>query len=482
MRVIFYHVGKGDMSLVLLPNGEAMMVDCFKATEVARGELSEIDDVLDRVEKHILEHREQISKEIIELAESVVKERDKKKKIPIAVLAITHADRDHITARKKLHARFEIGQLVDSGREYNEASEATKDYLKFRKEMKEAGKYLAINEARYDVWQSSGATIDVLCPNRKIGPDEDANNQCLVIRVSYKGMSFLFTGDSPLDDWTNEQTGIVKLHIERVPSDVLNVSHHGSRTFFTPPGPHPEGQPEYKKEEFDTKALKRISPMLSFITCSDEEDAEHPHPIALELYQELTNSNLSETHSRKVHVILSRDSQHLHHVVDAHGHLYMRTSRSRTNNIIKEPNSNRPFLDGTVSSPNGYLTKSGIWVSRELLHKRVELSFSVKAKGNWPGPVLFDWWVLNNGQGKDRFHHEFYTMDSSDRKKSSTWTRELVYEGIHIMQCYAYTEDKTCWANWCVLVCQEQSLPYAERWLMIYPGCIDSSRINRRVI
>ena len=31
LRVIFYHVGKGDLSLVLLPNGDALMIDCYKA-------------------------------------------------------------------------------------------------------------------------------------------------------------------------------------------------------------------------------------------------------------------------------------------------------------------------------------------------------------------------------------------------------------------------------------------------------------------
>ena len=84
-----------------------------------------------------------------------------------------------------------------------------------------------------------------------------------------------------------------------------------------------------------------------------------------------------------------------------------------------------------------------------------------------------------DSKGTDEFHREFYTMESSDRKKQSSWSRDLRYAGVHIMQCHASTEDKACWANWCVLICHADSLPYAERWLQLYPGCVDPSKINR---
>jgi len=478
LRVVFYHVGKGDMSLVLLPSGEAMMIDCYKAEQVAAGDSSKEDTLFDRVAAHILEHRETIARLSPALMEAVVNERSGKKKIPIAVLAITHADRDHITDRKKLKQRFEIGQLWDSGRDYSDPSVATKDYLAFRKEMKDAGRYLAISRSSFNIWPNSGATIDILCPNRSIAAEEDNNNQCLVIRVGYAQKAFLFTGDSPLDDWTNEQTGILHLLAAKVPSQILNVSHHGSRTFFTPPGPRPEGQPEYSKEEYDIRALRKISPLLSFITCSDDDTADHPHPIALELYQEHTNVELPA--SGKSHVILSRESQNLHNVIDADGALYMRTSRSRINRADTNGPTAGPYIEGSVSSNGGYLTRSGIWVSPKPLASKVDISFEVVAKGNWTGPIAFDWWVLNNGQNTDELHHEFYTMDSKDRKKKSSWSRQLVYEGVHLMQCHASAENGKAWANWCVLVCQQESLPYAERWLGLFPGCIRSSMIIRK--
>ena len=397
--------------------------------------------------------------------------------MPIHVLAVTHADRDHITARKELKARFDIGQLIDNGRDYSDPSDATKDYLSYREEMKKQSRYLAFKRSARNIWAASGAIVDVLAPNRDVNPEEDSNNQCLVVRVEYKGRSFLFTGDSPLDDWVNDTTGILKLNGGAVSSQILNVSHHGSRSFFTPPGPRPQGQPEYSKEEYDVRALEKINPRLSFITCSDDEDAEHPHPIALELYQEHTNTGLPG--SGESHTILSRNSKDLHYVVDVDGRLYIRTSRSRTNNADTKSMIVDPYLKGTVSSANGYLTKSGIWVSRKPLKSDDDVSFAVEAKGNWKHPISFDWWVLNNGQGADDIHREFYTMTSKDRKKQSSWKRPLAFEGVHLMQCHASADDGKQWANWCVLVCHESSLTYAHRWLEIFPGCIDSAKINR---
>lgn len=479
LRVIFYHVGKGDLSLVLLPNGQAMMVDCYKADQAATAELADSDTFFDRVAAHILEHREIIARTITTLAESVAKEKAKTKKVPLAVLAITHADRDHIMSREKLKKHFEVGTLIDNGRDYADPSDAQKDYLAYREEMRKASKYIAYKNAQYNIWSATGATVDVLCPNRSIDKSEDSNNQCLILRVAYKGKSVLFTGDSPVNDWIDEKTGILKLHDPKVPSDILNVSHHGSRSFFTPPGARPEGQPDFKKEEYDTRALKKISPALSFITCSDDEDATHPHPVALELYQEFTNVHI-ETSNRKSHVLLSRESQHLHHVIDTDGRLYMRTSRSRMNSVNSGAPSKGPYLIGNVSSPNGYLDPTGIWIVKKPLKAIENVSFSVTAKGVWNGKIMFDWWVLNNGQDQDAFHREYYTMDTKDRKKQSSWSRDLNFDGPHLMQCYACNEDKSCWANWCVLVCYEQSLPYARRWLQIFPSLIIPSRINQK--
>lgn len=478
LRVIFYHVGKGDLSLVLLPNGEAIMIDCYKADEVAQDAMSSDDNIFARVKGTILRFRERVAAGNKELTESVQKEKANQKKIPIAALFITHADRDHITVRQKLRDEFDIQLLIDSGRDYKSDTDCMKDYLQFRKQMNDADKYRVFNRAAFDIWKASGAKIDVLCPNRDVDKSENNNNQCMVIRIEYQKWSFLFAGDSPYEDWVDDTIGILKLHSSSVKSNILNASHHGSRSFFTPSGQREPGQPEYEKKDFDRRGIKAIAPVHSFITCPDDEEADFPDAIALEVYQEETNPSLSDRGHG--HVILSRDSKHMHYVVSNDGRLYSRTSYSRNNHVEPEAVDGKMYsLKGTVGGPNGYLTGDGIWVTRTPLAQQPDLSFEVKAKGPWPNKVEFDWWVLNMGQARDVNHREYYTMDSTDRKRLSKWNRPLVYEGVHLMQCHATAEDGKIWANWCVLVCHETSLPYARQWLELYPTCIDPTFINQ---
>jgi hypothetical protein len=370
MRVVFYHVGKGDLSLVLLPNGEAMLVDCYKADE---------DD-----------------------------------------------------------------------------------------------RYIPVRRGATNFLPKSGVQVDALCPNRIIDSDEDPNNQCLVLRFSHHERRFLFAGDTQLDDWVNHEYGILRLWPQNVESDVLNVSHHGSRTFFTPPGPREADEPEYEKSDFDVSALKAISPMISFITCSDDPDAEHPHPIALEIYRELTNPSLP-ANQRPNHVYLSRETRNMHFIVDDDGCVYSRTSRSRCNRDDAAPSS--PFLSGTVTSANGFKNPAGIWVVQSQTNQQTLISFSIAKHGPWKRNVELDWRVLNNGQASHLRHCEFYVPPAAASIVGSR-KRDLVYHGVHLMQCHARSGDGTQWANWCCPVCFASNLRYAHRWLQLFPNCIDASLIN----
>ncbi len=297
MRVVFYHVGKGDLSLVLLPNGEAIMIDCYKADEAAEGELGDTDTTLDKIAARIAEHKLSVAAQQVATKQALYfeakAETEKKKKVRLYMLMITHGDRDHILSEEKLLSRFDIEWLADNGRDYVDPTDSLQDYLDYRAQKKREGKYLAYSRASYNIISGSGVELDVLCPNRDIEPEEDSNNQCLVLRLAYQGKVFMFAGDTQVDDWVNDTYGILKKHPQKLRADVLTASHHGSRTFFTPPGARPKGMPDYRKEEYDTRALKAIQPTISFISCSDNEDAEHPHPIALELYRELTNPNLN---------------------------------------------------------------------------------------------------------------------------------------------------------------------------------------------
>jgi hypothetical protein len=195
----------------------------------------------------------------------------------------------------------------------------------------------------------------------------------------------------------------------------------------------------------------------------------------MEVYREETNLSVGGSG----HVILSRESKHMHYVIADDGRMYSRTSYSRTNHVPPAKDGGLAYsLKGSVSGGNGYLTAEGIWVTRIPLSDKATLKFQVQAKGPWPKEIEFDWWVLNNGQGRDANHREYYTIPSKDRKKQSQWERELVWEGVHLMQCHATADEGAIWANWCVPVCHESCVHYAQQWLELYPACIDRKFIN----
>lgn len=481
LRVVFYHVGKGDLSLVLLPNGEAMLVDCYKADEAAEGMASDTDSALDRIAQRVIEHKLALAGTGRESTGHLLAEAQREKRgeqrVRIWTLAITHGDYDHILSKKRLLKKFDVQFLVDNGREYATPSEALKDYLSFREEMRRRDRYIPIKKASFNIAPKTGVEIDALCPNRNIDSDEDPNNQCLVLRLSYRNRSFLFAGDTQVDDWVNRDYGIIWRWPNKVLSDVLNVSHHGSRTFFTPPGPRAPGQAEYTKADFDVRALKQIQPTISFITCADDEEADHPHPIALEIYRDLTNPGVESEH-RKSHVYLSRETRNMHIIVDDDGALYCRTSSSRCDNSGEASKSGSGYLIGRIQSANGFKNPAGIWVVRDDFRHQTDVTFTVFKKGKWSSDVDFTWRVLNNGQAEDSLHHEFYGMSGTDTKKKTTWSRPLRYRGVHLMQCHARTRDGSQWANWCCLVCFASDIRYANRWLELFPNCIDSSLIN----
>ena len=90
------------------------------------------------------------------------------------------------------------------------------------------------------------------------GTDSDANNNSLVLRISYGSVSFLLTGDME----SEERAPVRKWSA----STVLNVSHHGSRNGTS------------------TAFLKAVNPKIVVISVNDYG---HPHPEVLKLLKDV---------------------------------------------------------------------------------------------------------------------------------------------------------------------------------------------------
>ncbi|MDR3552468.1 MAG: ComEC/Rec2 family competence protein [Clostridia bacterium] len=100
-----------------------------------------------------------------------------------------------------------------------------------------------------------GASFTVLAPTATY---TDLNDMSIVIRLTYKGKSFLFTGDASFD---SENDMLKKGY--NLKADVLKVGHHGSATAS------------------GAAFLKAVSPQYAVISVGKDNDYGHPTKAAL---------------------------------------------------------------------------------------------------------------------------------------------------------------------------------------------------------
>ena len=110
--------------------------------------------------------------------------------------------------------------------------------------------------SKMDTYEVGSATVTVLGLNVE---SEDINDTSIVLRVTYKDKSFLFTGDAerPAEQVLLEECP------ELLDADVLKVGHHGSNSSTTYP------------------FLREIMPEYAIICCG--ADNKHGHPTSFVL-------------------------------------------------------------------------------------------------------------------------------------------------------------------------------------------------------
>jgi competence protein ComEC len=172
------------------------------------------------------------------------------RKIDVAVA--THPHEDHIGGMPAVLETFAVERFWDSG--YNHGSSLQRKVLtilrdkKIRFERPQAG----YREMLGDV------PVEVLAPVKKISKtSSDANNNCLVLRISYGNISFLMTGDME----TEERRSVKKFPR----STVLKIAHHGSANGT------------------DARLMKEVSPDAVIFTYGRRNSYGHPHPGVVEL-------------------------------------------------------------------------------------------------------------------------------------------------------------------------------------------------------
>ncbi|MBR1859158.1 MAG: MBL fold metallo-hydrolase, partial [Selenomonadaceae bacterium] len=230
MQVHFIDVHQGDCALVITPHGHAMMFDTGGVRE-------HTFDIGSRVDIPYLHHYG-------------ITELD--------YIFLTHAHEDHAAGAGSIIKKIPVKQIITAGESKSDyaASMAISETSPELKNMRRADEG--------EIFGVDGVTVEVLyAPQIAEGVSITGNEVSNVYKVTFKDVSFLFTGDLVKE---NEQ---VILHENKnVRSTVLKVGHHGSKTSSS--------------KEF----IEAVKPEYAVFCVGANNNFGHPRPEVLELIKD----------------------------------------------------------------------------------------------------------------------------------------------------------------------------------------------------
>ena len=205
-------VGQGDSFFFMLPNGENVLIDAGP---------------------------EEAGSKVV----SFLRKRGVKK---IDLLVATHGHSDHIGGMRRVLQNFEIGRIWDSG--FNHGSSIQRNFYKTikKKDIPFGRPKRGYSELMGDV------LLEVIAPAKVVlNTKSDTNNNCLVVKITYRDISFLMTADMEREQ---------RYTIQPLPhATVLKASHHGSYNGT------------------DSKLLREVNPSLVVLSYGKNNSYKYPH-------------------------------------------------------------------------------------------------------------------------------------------------------------------------------------------------------------
>jgi competence protein ComEC len=172
----------------------------------------------------------------------------------IDVVALSHADHDHIDGLYSVLQNFKVGELWVGWDDPRPA------YARLLAEARSRGVRI-IHVAQGEDFNFGAARADVLWPPAG-GVGDSPNDNCVVLRLSQGPSHFLLTGDieRPAEE------GLIASH-QPLQSEFLKVPHHGSKTSSTAP------------------FLAAVDPRVAVVSVGAENPFGHPAPSVVQRYE-----------------------------------------------------------------------------------------------------------------------------------------------------------------------------------------------------
>jgi competence protein ComEC len=237
LRITFIDVGHGDSILIEFPKGKRMLID--------GGGLRE-----DRFD---------IGKNVI--APFLWNKRIR----TIDLLVLTHPDPDHLKGLNFIASHFSIGYFWDNGVRGDSESYIRLQEILLKKKIKRSPLNDQTLPQMIHGVQLSFLNPPVMKESQRISQNPSLlNNQSLVMKIQFKRIAILLTGDI-------EQEAEYRMMRKGLPikADLLKIPHHGSASSST--------------QAF----LERVKPSYAILSVSEQNLGRLPHPEVLRRYERL---------------------------------------------------------------------------------------------------------------------------------------------------------------------------------------------------
>jgi len=236
LRVTVLDIGQGDASLVDLPDGRAMLVD-------AGGMVGSPIDTGQAVIAPVLRARRRPALEAV---------------------VLSHPHPDNFGGIGSAIANIAVGEFWDSGQ--GEEEGAGPVYAGLLRTFRARGVAVMRPADLCGRPRTFGAAkVELLAPCPRPIPFVNANDNSLVLRLSYGERAALLVGDAEHE----EETGLLAKSPDALRADFLKVGHHGSRTSSSP------------------AFLRAVGAKDVAISCGVRNRFGHPHAITLRHLQEV---------------------------------------------------------------------------------------------------------------------------------------------------------------------------------------------------